>query len=317
MTDIETPWTHMKSPLGEGLTTLRVRHEESNPWYWIKSNGGAYGAAIQLPVKEEEIASTVQGTAKINIVRINDSNGDHYLGVVINSSELATVFHRLCLDLMSACRYSENPSEIIAILKRRVLAWQRLFEKGNRRLSVEKCLGLIAELMFLKDYWIQNKPSRCVSGWIGPTGASQDFRDETLGVSVEIKSHSFDSNIVKISSKEQLDSEDLLFIVAYPGCLSSGEAGGKSLNEYVEEVRRILSPNEYSVFDERLLTVGYVYDPYYDEMEFQIGEPKAYKIEGDFPRLTEYSLPVAISRIRYEVDLALAADWICLISDID
>ncbi len=317
MTDIETPWTHMKAPFGDGLTTLRVRHEKSNPWYWIKSSEGLYGVAIQLRIKQADATSTVKGTAKINITRINDSNGDHYLGVVINSSELATVFHRLCLDLMSACSYSDNPDEIIAILKRRVLSWQRLFEKGNKKLSIEQSLGLITELMFLKDHWIQGEPSRCVSGWLGPTGASQDFRDEALELSVEIKSHSFDANIVKISSKEQLDSEFPLFLVVYPGTLSSSKGTGKSLNEYVEETRNNLPPNQYSVFDERLLAAGYVQDPYYDETEFQIGEPKAYKVEGNFPRLTEDSLSTAISRVRYDIDLSLAADCACPMSDID
>ncbi len=317
MIDIETPWTNMKAPLGSGLTTLRVRLEKSNKWYWIRSNGGYYGVAIQLPSTEEDATSTVQGTAKINIARVTDYNGEHYLGVVINSSELATVFHRLCLDLISACNYSEKADEIIAILKRRVLAWQRLFEKGNRKLSPEKCLGLIAELKFLKDHWIQGEPSHCVIGWVGPTGAPQDFKDETLGVSVEIKSHSFDTSVVKISSKEQLDSEGSLFLVAYPGCLSSGEGEGKSLNEYVEETRRSLPLDQYSVFDERLLTAGYAQDPYYDEMEFQVGEAKAYKVEGDFPKLTEDSLPTAIGRVRYDVDLSLAAEWACPVSDIE
>lgn len=316
MSDIETPWTNMKIPHGGGLTTLRVGHEQSNQWYWIRSIGGFYGVAIQLPTKEQEATSTIQGTTKINIVRVNDSNGDHYLGVVINSSELATVFHRLCLDLMSACSYSENPDEIIAILKRRVLAWQRLFEKGNRKLSLERCLGLITELKFLRENWIHGVSSRSVTGWTGPAGAPQDFSDEVRGLSVEIKSHAFDTNVVRISSKEQLDAEGQLFIVAYPGCLSSCEGDGKSLNEYVEEARKAIPPSQHAVFDEQLLSAGYVVDPYYDEMEFKIGEGMAYKVEGSFPRLIGDTLPAAIGKVRYDLDLSLAADWACAVSDI-
>lgn len=316
MNNIETPWTNMTSPLGEGVTTLRVNHERSNSWYWIRSKGGFYGVAIQFPSKEVEATSTVQGTAKINIARINDSNGDHYLGVVINASELATVFHRLCLDLMSACRFSESPDELIAILKRRVLAWQRLFEKGNRILSPEKCLGLIAEMKFLKDHWIHGEPSYSINGWVGPMGAPQDFKDDAQGVSVEVKAHAFDSNVVKISSKEQLDSEESLFIVAYPGCLSSSGSEGKNLNEYVEETRRVLSPDQYSIFDERLLNVGYARSSSYDEMLFQIGEAKVYKVAGAFPKLTKDTLPAAIGQVRYDIDLCLVADWSCPVSDI-
>lgn len=313
---IETPWTNMKPPFGGGLTTLRVKEEKSNQWYWIRSAEGYYGVAIQLTAVKENATSTVQGTAKINIARVTDSNGDHYLGVVINSSELATVFHRLCLDLMSACSYSKSPDEIIAILKRRVLAWQRLFEKGNRKLSPEKCLGLIAEIKFLKDHWLNGKPPHYLSGWVGPAGAPQDFKDEATGLLVEIKSHSFDSSIVKISSKEQLDSQNPMFLVAYPGSLTSDANKGKTLNEYVEETRKTLPTDKYSDFDERLLSAGYVKDPYYDEMKFQVGEAKAYKVEKDFPRLTKDSLPSAIGRVRYDIDLSLVADWACSVSDI-
>ena len=316
MSELKTPWTHMKTPIGGGLTTLRVGHEMPNPWYWIRSNDGLYGVAIQLPTTEEEATSTIQGTAKINIVRVNDSNGDHYLGVVIGSSELATVFHRLCLDLMSSCSFSENPEEIVAILKRRVLAWQRLFEKGSRKLSPEQCLGLMAELKFLKECWIDGASSSGVSGWVGPTGAPQDFRDEATELLVEIKSHAFDSNTIKVSSKEQLDTAGRLFLVAYPGCQCSEEAGSRTLNEYVEEVRGAVPPSQYAIFDELLLNARYVKDPCYDEMHFKVGEPRGYKVEGSFPRLTEDNMSPAICRVRYDLDLTLAADWACMLSDI-
>lgn len=306
----------MRAPLDGVLGTLRVDNEQPGSWYWIRCSGGLYGIAIQLPGREEETTSTIKGTSKINIVRVNDYNGDHYLGVVIGSSELATVFHRLCLDLMSTCSFSENSGEIVAILKRRVLAWQRLFEKGSRKLSPEQCLGLIAELQFLKEIWIGGASSNGVSGWVGPTGASQDFRDEAKELLVEVKSHSFESNIIKVSSKEQLDTAGRLFLVAYPGCLCDEGNDSRSLNEYVEEVRCFVPHNQHAIFDELLLNASYVKDPYYDEMHFKVGEPSIYKVEGLFPRLTGDNLSPAICRVKYDIDLALAADWLCELKDV-
>lgn len=303
----------MSAPLIAALTTLKVAHEQN--WYWIKYTGGLYGVAILLPNEKEEITTSIKGTSKINIVRVNDSNGDHYLGVVISSSELATVFHRLCLDLMSTCSFSVDPNEVLAIIKRRVLAWQRLFEKGGRNLSPEQCLGLIAELKFLHENWI-GISTNAVSGWVGPTGAPQDFKDEMKELFVEVKSHSYESNIVKVSSKEQLESTGSLYLIAYPGCITSEASDGKSLNEYVEEARASIQPHQYTIFDELLLSARYVKDPYYDDIHFKIGEPKAYKVEGDFPRLTGINMSQAIGKVRYEIDLGLASDWACLVSDI-
>lgn len=314
MIELETPWSQMKSPSGKSLSTLRV-HYEPNPWYWVRSSEGFFGVAIQLPANEAENTATLEGTAKISIARVNDTNGDHYLGVMINASELATVFHRLCLDLISACSYSESANIIISIVKRRVLAWQRLFEKGGGKLSPEKCLGLIAELKFLKEHWVHDISPHCVSGWLGPNNAPQDFKDEPHELSVEIKLHSFTSNIVKISSKEQLDSEGRLFLVAYPGCITSSE-DGKSLNEYIYETRSSIPSNQVPVFDEKLLSAGYVKDDSYDDIKFQLGNPKAYRVEGQFPRLTINSISSAISQVQYSLDLSLVADWALPIEDI-
>lgn len=315
MSDIQTPWTNMSAPKHPALSTLRVGRERSDSWYWIRCAGGLFGVAIQLPCGETEVAASIQGTAKINIVQVNDSNGDHYLGVVIGASELATVFHRLCLDLMSACSFSTSPAEIVAILKRRVLAWQRLFEKGYKKLSSEQCLGLIAELNFLQNNWIDGVSTCGVYGWVGPTMAPQDFRDEATGLAVEVKLHAFDTNIIKVSSREQLDVVDRLYLVAYPGAICT-EDEGKTLNEYVEETRRVIPLDQYTVFDELLLSARYVKDPYYDEMHFQLGEPRAYRVEEGFPKLTGANLSPAICRVRYDLDLALVADWSCMISDI-
>jgi hypothetical protein len=315
MSNINTPWTNMALPTTGVLTTLRVSQASTNAWYWIKCKDGQYGVAIQLPSSESESTSSIRGTTKLNIVRVNDAFGEHYLGVVITASELATVFYRLCLDLVSACQFSSPSNEIITILKRRVLAWQRLFEKGYRQLSPEECLGLVSELKFLRDIWIPEVSTNGVSGWLGPTGAAQDFYDETIGLAVEIKSHAFDSSIVKISSREQLASGGLIFLVAYPGGLCF-DGDGMTLNEFVEETRRMIPNSELAVFDELLLSAKYVQNDCYDGLYFDIGEPRVYRVEGAFPRLTTDSLPPAIGRVKYELDLSLAAEWVCGINDI-
>ncbi|MGF1738115.1 PD-(D/E)XK motif protein [Photobacterium satsumensis] len=315
MSSIETPWTKMQAPRTGALTTILVDQEQNNSWYWIRCKDGQFGVAIQLPGGAVASTASIKGTSKLNIARVNDANGEHYLGVVIGASELATVFYRLCLDLVSACQFSTSPEQIVAILKRRVLVWQRLFEKGRRKLSPEECLGLISELKFLRENWIPNISTNGVLGWQGPTGAAQDFCDETIGVTVEIKSHAFDSSVVKISSREQLDAEGCLFLTVYPGSLSS-DGNGVTLNEFVEETRNMIPLSQYAAFDELLLSARYIKDDCYDELYFELGEPRVYRVEDDFPRLTGDNLPPAIGRVRYDLDLSLAAEWACAIGEI-
>ncbi|NAW67809.1 PD-(D/E)XK motif protein [Vibrio sp. V27_P1S3P104] len=315
MSSIETPWTKMALPKKGVLTTLRVGLDSANAWYWIRCKDGQFGVAIQLPGDAVASTASIKGTSKLNITRVNDTNGEHYLGVVIGASELATVFYRLCLDLVSACQFSTSPDQILAIIKRRVLVWQRLFEKGRRKLSPEECLGLISELKFLRENWIPDVSTNGVMGWLGPTGAAQDFHDETIGVTVEIKSHAFDSSVVKISSREQLDAEGSLFLTAYPGGLSS-DGNGVTLNDFVEETRNMIPLSQYAAFDELLLSARYIKDDCYDELYFELGEPRVYLVDNDFPRLIGDNLPPAIGRVRYDLDLTLAADWACTLREI-
>ncbi|OLQ72775.1 hypothetical protein BIT28_06165 [Photobacterium proteolyticum] len=314
MSSIETPWTKMALPKTGVLTTLRLGLESTNAWYWIRCKDGQFGVAIQLPAGDADSTESIRGTSKLNIVRVNDSNGEHYLGVVIGSSELATVFYRLCLDLVSACQCSTSSNQIVAILKRRVIAWQRLFEKGRQKLTPEECLGLISELKFLREYWVPKVSTNGVLGWQGPMGAPQDFCDESIDLSVEIKSYAFDSSIVKISSPEQLCAKGRLFLTVYPGAISS-YGNGVTLNEFVEETRNMISLSQYAIFDELLLSARYIKDDCYDELYFELGDPRVYRIEGDFPRLTGDNLPSAINRVRYDIDLSLVADWECSISE--
>ncbi|WP_411361039.1 PD-(D/E)XK motif protein [Pseudidiomarina sp. YC-516-91] len=315
MNSIDTPWSGMRTPASGRLSTLRVPVDSVKPWYWIKSEGGYYGVAIQLNANEGGVAVNIRGTKKIQIIRVDDSNEDHYLGVVINSSELATVFHRLCLDLVQACNYADTTNQILGILKRRVAAWQRLFEKGGQRLSPEKCLGLISEMKFLTEHWIPRLSASGVIGWFGPTGGAQDFKDVTKNIAVEIKSHGVQSDVIKIASKEQLDYDGQLFLVAYPGALSSDEAA-LTLNQYVEEAKAKVPPNHYPLFEERIMEAGYIYDTYYDELRFILGEPTVYRVGEEFPKLTSETLPSAIRSIRYDLSLSSIAEWNCSMTEI-
>lgn len=314
MISIETPWNNIPSPKGSMTATLRVKDSVNN-WYWIRCENGKFGIAIQIPINDSEEIHSIQETSRLSIIHIKDI-ATAYLGVVTNSSELATVFYQLCLDLISSCQFSKSSSEIITILKRRVASWQRLLEKGRNKLTPERCLGLISELKFLREHWIPKISTNGVIGWQGPNGAYQDFQDSTLNLSIEVKTHPFDSNTVKISSREQLDIDGILFLVTYPAAISL-EKTEITLNSYIEETRKMIPVDQYMIFDERLLSLGYVKDESYEDLSFCIGEAKVYSVKSNFPRVTSETLPFGISKIRYEIDLSYASEWVCSIDEIN
>jgi len=51
-------------------------------------------------------------------------------------------------------------------------------------------------------------------------------------------------------------------------------------------------------------------------LTFCINEPRAYRVEGEFPKLTNDTLPRAIGRTKYELNLSSIIDWNCPLSEL-
>lgn len=312
MSQSNTPWSSMPTPHKGMLTTLRVKNDQIIPWYWVKCRNEQFGIAIQISLQDVQYINLNHNYYRLNIFIIKGEKDDCYLCVVINSSELSKVFYHLCLDLISACEVSSTHIDTINIVKHRVLAWQRLFEKENKLLSPQECMGLIAELQFLKEYWITKVSQTGVSGWKGPLGKSQDFIDEKCKLSVEIKTRAFDSSIINISSRQQLNCPHFLYLIVYP-CAMNTERNGITLNEFIKEVRQLIPPQEYAIFDERLLSIGYIQNENYDSFYFNLGKPKSYAITEQFPKLTDINIPTGIGKVKYDIDLDYASEHLCSI----
>jgi len=299
---LTTPWDILVSPVSGPLSTKGVEGDSSGAWYWVRCSDGRYGIAFRLSSRVEGLDKMLRTTAMIDIIKVPDINSQNYLCVLIKSSELATVFQNLCNDLMNTCSGITEPQSVLQLISQRVKSWQRLFKREGSKLNPKEIVGLMAEMKFLFSHWINISSSK-VDGWLGPLDNPQDFTDESIGVSVEVKSYAIDKGSVSISSIEQLDCDDMLYLVAYSG-ESSTDNNAYGLNEYVEFCRSKIDSSWQSLFDGRLLDAGYQYDPYYDEHTFVIGEPKIYTVNESFPCLRQSELGAAILKARYEMNLA-------------
>ena len=83
------------------LNTLAVGHGAANPWFWVKTNYGEYGLGFRVSKLQDRLLEGValSSTKRLKGLKIEDK-GSIYIGVVIGESGLATVFYRLCLDLI-------------------------------------------------------------------------------------------------------------------------------------------------------------------------------------------------------------------------
>jgi hypothetical protein len=311
MSGVQVPWERFERPQSAILNTLAVGAGSPYPWFWIRTDAGEYGLAFRVSRTEEHMfdGAALSTTRRLKGLKVEDK-GAIYIGVVISESELATVFYQLCLDLIDSCSKLRDPAEIHSILKRRVGSWQRLFESGVSRLSLPQCLGLVAELSFLRDHWLLRQKGNGIHGWLGPLGRPQDFLNETELLAVEVKAYSPDERTIKISSIQQLESAQNFYLVCYP-CTLSTEMKGYSLPEVIGTVRDKLSEKEQPFLDELLLAYGYVEEPYYESMNFLVGEPAFYSVHSKFPKITPSTVSAAITKAKYVIDLEQISGFRC------
>lgn len=311
MSTIQAPWDQLEKPRSGALNTLAVSQGGADQWFWIKTIAGEYGLCFRISNTDAEMLNSTgfSSTKRLSAIKVSD-NKSVYIGVAIGDSELSTVFYRLCLDLIDSCTDVGDPNEIVEILKRRVRSWQRLFESGVKRLSIQQCMGLVSELSFLKDHWLNRSNGNRMRGWLGPLAQPQDFFCESEGIAVEVKSYSPEDRTICISSIEQLECRLKLFLACY-SCYLSLEGAGKSLSDYVGEVKDLLIESERSIFDDLLLDYGYIDDPFYESLNFIIGEPDFFFVHSKFPKITPSNVSPAIVKSKYDIDLNQITTFRC------
>ena len=305
-----TVWDGIRIPESGPLKAALVGGEPKYPWYWIKTKKGSYGIALRTPEALRPIWDALPKSIKMKLDSVESTNSkEFFAGVTITEYALAPVFFELCNDLISSCEAATNVEQVFEFLVSRISSWGKLFKGQPGILSDEKALGLLAELTFLKDWWLKEGVNRSLSDWKGPLKSPQDFISEEQKLAVEIKVHGIEDRKIKINSIDQLAYDGDQYLCVYEG-FPSEEGEGFTLPEVIEEVKEFLDPIRWHELDELLLKVGYMPDPLYNSKFYVVRNMMAYGVDDSFPRLTKHNLPIAIDAAVYSVDLNHASDCV-------
>lgn len=226
-------------------------------------------------------------------------------------SENQDIFASLCLDLVASSYTAETEKKGLDCVIKRFLAWQRLFANLKNDLSKSVLKGMIGELSFLIE--IAEKMGSwnvALNGWQGPDGADRDFVFQTQWY--EIKSISTGKDKVTISSLNQLEDENEGCLIVYNvDETSNTDPCAITVNELVKRIRDILadSPVELQLFNQKLVSLGYISKQTYDSIFFALKDREIYAVDNDFPKLITSSVPREIVSVRYDISLAGIEKW--------
>lgn len=238
---------------------------------------------------------------EIKQVRTKDYNS---LLFCFNSSENLSLFYSFCEDIITQTEAFTGDNGYAEIVNR-YNQWRKMFYGSSKLLNDAEILGLIGELLFLKDYAIiKHGTTTGLNGWSGPEPTHKDFSYGDIWF--EIKTVNAFKNSVFISSIEQLDSENDGYLVVYHLEKMSPSFNGCSLNKLVAEIMHGLELDaDKDIFVGKLKQVGYAYNEVYDNYVYNFVSRDAYAVKGDFPRLKAEQLPLGIGKTQYEVLLSL------------
>lgn len=228
------------------------------------------------------------------------------LRVMLEEEDLSDIFAVMSADLVSATAAQPSPASALRQCIDRLCMWQGLFEKiPAEGLSEDEQRGLLGELLVLESLFLPRMSEiEAIDAWTGPDPAHQDFIRG--GLAVEVKTSLAKRHArIQIANEKQLDDRPYEILLLAFLRLDESAAHGDSLPAAVARVRQRVgaAPGAAQALDDRLALSGYldVHAPRYVRNRWQCSERRYFRVEGDFPRLTEANLPAGVGDIRYSI----------------
>lgn len=246
----------------------------------------------------------IVGSDVIAVGQTTEDNVNIHLRFSLEEADLLEHFSTFCEDLIESTSGMNNQDEAYQTLCVQYYSWKKLFRLSRKKLSETEIMGLLGELLFLRDHlFVKWGIREALDSWTGPEKTHKDFSANDTWY--EIKTINAGKETVTISSIEQLDSDYIGFLVVYQLEKMSPSFDGLTLNGLVTSiVSSLTSPQQKESFLSKLDEFGFDFSPEYDDFVYTMADFAQYKVGDNFPRLSRTSnLPIAISKVQYDIIL--------------
>lgn len=228
------------------------------------------------------------------------------LRIILEDESLSDIFAVMSADLVTATAAQNSTPRALRRCIDRLCMWQGLFERiPVEGLSVEKQRGMLGEILVLESLLLPRlNRLLAIEAWKGPDPGHQDFIRE--GLAIEVKTSLAKRHArIQIANEKQLDERPHEVLLVALLRLDESATRGDSLPMAVERLRGLVrdDPVAAQALENRLADGGYldVHAPLYVRNRWQCSGRRYFRVEGDFPRLTEANLPAGVGDIRYSI----------------
>lgn len=250
----------------------------------------------------------ITSTKMISVSYYKDNENLNWLSFDLEDNNFSNLFYTFCSDMISSLNELNDEEKELDYLKRRFNNWKKMFQNiTTKELSEEKEQGLFGELYFLYKYMIPRYGiDKSILSWAGPLRFNKDFSlDNTW---YEVKTLSVNATSIKITSTNQLDSEQDGFLSIVKVEKMSSEYNGK-LSSVLELIQVILeeisSIQLQDAFLNKIIEYGAGPENNFGSRRYDKKNIIIYSVSNGFPRLTKNNIGfVEIENVSYTISLS-------------
>lgn len=243
----------------------------------------------------------VKSLTAIGVEHYDEKGEKKVLVFSLLDSTMLSTFCAFCQDLLDCTFSATDDKNGYSILLNRFYGWRKMFHQANHNMDEHGIMGLIGELLFLRNYMIPTfGKAKALNSWTGSEMTRKDFSvDDTW---FEVKAITKGKLVVTISSYEQLDSDKEGELVIYQLEKMSPEFDGVSLNKLVKKIYGELGIDALrDVFLQKLSDRAYKFESAYDNFVYATPTMDRYEVSADFPCLRRDDKLDAISQVKYDL----------------
>lgn len=218
-------------------------------------------------------------------------------------------FRLMCTGLMLATERFTPASSTAALVQvvDELHRWQEMLRhRRERLLSRNEIIGLVGELLFLRDVLcVRFGTFPALRCWNGPEGHEQDF---VVGASIfEVKTQVVTSDRrIRISSEDQLDPVQGRIFICNQGIapVPATNAGSLTLNALAAEIAGAAAAHgaqATDLLDVALLKARYEPREEYDDEAWVLVDRNLFAVTGDFPRIERAELRPGVEMVKYSI----------------
>lgn len=244
----------------------------------------------------------VKGSSAIGVSQGTTSSYS-YLLIFLKDTDMFDTFCALLDDIIETTRSCpDNPSGYQVVINR-LYSWKKMFSSKKKKLDESAIMGLIGELTFLDNYMFSKYgKTKALEAWSGQELTHKDFSLENTWY--EVKSIHSGKDSVKISSLEQLQSNNFGELVVIPLERMSPAFNGVTLSKLANKIMKELDSDEdLDKFISKLSEQGFGFDSETDEFVYQVLSIDRYAVNPDFPKIIRLEIPSAIVQAQYDISI--------------